>query len=931
MAVSGPVISAWQLHKGYKTKKSSYTQTGTLMYPPQFIPGDEKDIQWSSMVMDNIEYEGIRMCRFNANKLLKNYKLANAEIDPTDYVDMSGEYADLIQQAIKQGGVPKELKYYSLTDTLYNVLRNEFSVRTSDVTYGLNDTVSDNEMWDEKFNQIGQVLEQKATLKAYQKMMELGIEPDSEEGQEMINPDTIKSLPEIQQWYNTSYKNELIDWAYATHQADVLRFRMEEMERFQFSNMLITDREFWHFRMGENDYNIEPTNPVLTFYKKAPRNRYISEGLWAGFIDLYTIPEVIDNFGYLMTEDQIKSLESIYPIAGANYIREGTPNDGAMYDNSQSWEWNRQGPSLQMRQFTSAAQAMGQGGAYYGGGDIVYQALSQSEDMVFNYRTYMVRVSTMYWKTYRKVGRLIKIDELGNQIQDIVTEEYKITDKPLYNTINYQEKSAQSLIFGEHIDWTWIPEVWGGYKIGSIVPNGLGTSTNMGFSPIYLGINGGLPGRLPFQFKGDDNMYGCKLPIEGAVFNDYNVKSKSFIERLAPWQIGYNMFMNMIIDLNMDELGNILVLDQNVIPKHSLGEEWGNGNFMKAIGLARDLSLIPIDTTRANADGQAIHQQPIQILKGDQTERILAKAKLADYFKMGALQSMGFSPERVGTPIEREVTATEVSQRNSSSFAQTEQYFIDHCDHLMPRVHQMRTDLAQYYASTNPSLRMQYSTSDNAKVILEIDGTRLLLRDYGVQATTKSNMRNILNQIKQLILTNNTTDATLFDLARVIKAPTTAEVDKIMNAMEKRYQQEQQGKMQTDQQKFEMEQQQMWAMHEDKQAQDMEMLDKKLANDRYVAEVRAAAMTGTQDLNANQENDYLDSLKFIQGQQDTQNKLNFEREKFVTGTSLEREALNIRREEVNASNKRTRVMAAEDKIAAKRKEKDKKDKEKKSK
>ena len=35
--------------------------------------------------------------------------------------------------------------------------------------------------------------------------------------------------------------------------------------------------------------------------------------------------------------------------------------------------------------------------------------------------------------------------------------------------------------------------------------------------PIYLGINRTKPGRVQYQFKGDDSLYGCKLPIEGRV------------------------------------------------------------------------------------------------------------------------------------------------------------------------------------------------------------------------------------------------------------------------------------------------------------------------------------------------------------------------------------------------------------------------------
>lgn len=933
------ILSGYQLYKGAKTKGKWAGTTGTYMLPPQFVPIADKDLQWTTMTMDSIEYEGIRQVRWKANRLLKNYKMANGEIELTDYVRTDGQYSDIVNQAVGDQPLPNSLRYYSLMDTLVNVLCNEFSNRYNNIDFTMNDPNSDNELFQAKHDEMDQVLIGQAYQKQYQKMLELGLTEEDEEGQQMVSEQGLRSLPEIQKWANTTYKNELIDWAVAQKQYDDRRFNMEELERFQFRNMLITDSEYWHFRMGENDYNIEPINPILEFHRKAPRNRYVSESLWAGFFDLYNVAEVVDLFGPMLTEEQLKSLENIYPAGNTTYIQDGVPNDGAMYNSDQSWEWNRQGPGVAMRQFTTMMQLTGNNGVGNNNGantgwngDVVYKVLGQSEDLSVDKRSwwaYLIRVSTIYWKTMKKVGRLTKKDEFGNQIQDIVTEHYKITEKPLYDLVNYKEESHISLTYGEHIDWTWIPEVWGGYKIGPALPNKLGLTENV-FSPIYIGINGGVPGRVPFQFKGDDNLYGCKLPIEGAVFNEYNVRSRGFIERGAAYQIGYNMMMNLAMDMNIDEMGKIFILDQGAVAKHSLGGEWEENGWMKVMTMAAQTKSIPVDTTRLNT-GQPIHQNFAQVVDMSQTEMIMAKYKMADYYKMALLQTLGFSPERLATPVDKEQTAAEVNQRRDASNGMTEQYFIDHSDHLMPRIHQMRTDLAQYYAVTNPSIRLQYNTSDNAKTLLQLNGTRLLGRDFGVIATTKSNMRNVMSEIKRLVLTDNTTQATLPDRIGIVVAQNKGQIDNILSKMEQRDNAERMSKQQMEQQQFEQNQQQLWAMHEDEQAQEMEMLDKKLANDRYVAEVRAATMTGTQDLNANAQNDYLDTLKVIQGQQQVQNKLAFDREKFVTDTTLQRETLNLRRQEIQAANQRTKVMAVDAGMEKKRKEKEKKDKEAKAK
>ena len=135
-------------------------------------------------------------------------------------------------------------------------------------------------------------------------------------------------------------------------------------------------------------------------------------------------------------------------------------NDGTYYDPTRSHEWNTQMPSLAYRQFTSIYDSK------FGTGDIVEWIMADSEDTVDFGKSHLLRVSTIYWKSQRKVGHLTKITTEGEIIQDIVGENYKVTEKPQYNTILYKQKSKDNLVFGEHIDWIWINETWGGIKIG---------------------------------------------------------------------------------------------------------------------------------------------------------------------------------------------------------------------------------------------------------------------------------------------------------------------------------------------------------------------------------------------------------------------------------------------------------------------------------
>ena len=59
-------------------------------------------------------------------------------------------------------------------------------------------------------------------------------------------------------------------------------------------------------------------------------------------------------------------------------------------------------------------------------------------------------------------------------------------------------------------------------KFGPNLPAMWRSQMGDNINPIFIGINRTKPGRLPFQFKGENSLYGCKLPVEGRVFSDRN-------------------------------------------------------------------------------------------------------------------------------------------------------------------------------------------------------------------------------------------------------------------------------------------------------------------------------------------------------------------------------------------------------------------------
>ena len=885
------IYNAMDLKKG---KKVEYNKMGTLTQPIQFLPEKEKDDEWRAWNLDWLEFQGMKQLRRNARRLMKNYKLAKGIIDKSDYiVEENNEMADLIDTLTKEDQSALELKFYPIIPNVINVLANEFAQRQSKIMFRAVDDNSYNEMLEEKRAVIEQVLVQDAQRKMMIQMMQQGLELDSEEAQQAMAPEALKKLPEIEQFFKKDYRSMIEEWAAHQKRVDEERFRMDELEERGFRDMLITDREFWHFNMMEDDYELELWNPLLTFYHKSPDVRYISQGNWVGKMDMMSASDIIDKFGWMMSQEQLEALEAIYPVRSAGYAVQGYQNDGTYYDPTRSHEWNTQMPSLAYRQFTSLYDTK------FGTGDIVEWILSDSEDTVDFGKTHLLRVTQAYWKSQRKVGHLTKITEEGEIIQDIIGESYKVTEKPLYNTTLYKEKSKDNLIFGEHIDWIWINETWGGIKIGPNRPAFWGMNNPGGINPIYLGLHGGKPGRIPFQFKGDATLYGCKLPVEGAVFGDRNTRSISLVDLMKPYQIGYNIVNNQIADILVDELGTVILLDQNALPRHSMGEDWGKNNLANAYVAMKNFQMLPLDTTITNTEN-AMSFQHYQVLNLEQTNRLLSRINLGTYFKNQAFEVIGLNPQRMGQQLGVQDSAKGLEMAQSASYAQTEHLFTQHSDYLMPRVHQMRTDLAQYYHSKRPSIRLQYITATDEKVNFQMNGTDLLLRDLNIFCTTKVNSRAIIEQLKQIAMNNNTTGASIYDLGNIIKADSIAEITHILKATEEKTQAQKQAEYQQQQQM----QQELLASQEKQKQMDLQYRTDEAEKDRQteitVAEIRAAGYGASVDINQNQQSDYQDALKDIRQQDQYQQTMNFKKEQEINKSSLNQQKVTLEKEKLQA-------------------------------
>jgi len=156
---------------------------------------------------------------------------------------------------------------------------------------------------------------------------------------------------------------------------------------------------------------------------------------------------------------------------------------------------------------------------------------STYEDPEYDHNTN--RVLHAVWKSLRKIGFLTYQDEGGNIEEKIVGEEYKLN------------KAAGDI----EIQWEWIPEVYEGYKIDS---------------DIYVNM-----GPVAGQFKDLNNLYECKLPYIGVIYDNLNAQPTSLMDRLKVYQYYYNIVMYRLELLIASDKGKKLLMNINAIPKSS--------------------------------------------------------------------------------------------------------------------------------------------------------------------------------------------------------------------------------------------------------------------------------------------------------------------------------------------------------------------------
>lgn len=445
-----------------------------------------------------------------------------------------------------------------------------------------------------------------------------------------------------------------------------------------------------------------------------------------------------------------------------------------------------------------------------------------------------IKVRKVTWKSKKKIGRLLWVDENKEQQETIVSEEYK----PLED---------------EKIEWLWINEYWEGYKIGN---------------ELYKNIK---PKRL--QFRRMDNLSACKSGYVGAVYNCNNSQSVSLMDRLTPF-----IYLYVIIWYNTElaistNMGKIALIDTSLIPDGWDIDKWLHYARVMKIGFVDSFT----EGKKGERKGKINQSQQNRELNLETGNYIQQHITLLQYIE-GKIKSLAGVPEqRMGDIAASELVGNTERAVVQASYV-TEKWFQIH-NYNKQRVLEALIETTKE-AWNGRSKKMQYVTDELTTTFFSVDMNEFVNSEFGVFVSNSAKDTEALNTLKQLMQAALQNDkVSLSTILDVLGSESIADTkNKLKQAEEeqiKRAQDAEQAQMQHEQQLQGMSQEhqeRIWD-HEDTQKQ----LDRENAID--VAEIKAMGFAKDTDTNDNNVPDVLEIEKLRQKTIVDREKINLDRQR----------------------------------------------------
>jgi hypothetical protein len=833
-----------------------YTKDATIRYaylnifPDQFKTEKEKrDESWIKNTMDYFANKAYAEYIKNRDTFVKNYDLVKGILRMEDFYQepQVKSFTEMLTQDLE---LPAYVKHYSIITTPINNLVGEISKRPDAFRVKAFDDDSKSEELEYKTEILQNYVLSNARKQLVEKMLIAGQDPGE------IDPEELQtmSFEQVKDDIDT-YTSVAEKWANHVLTATKAEFTLKEKSEDAFRDMLISAREYYHVYEDNSKlgYNIEVANPKNTWFLTTPDRKYISDptgraqGAYAaGTVQVMELSEIIESVPDL-TKEEIDHLRSSLQDYGLINVRESNLGNPAVSPGIDSVTYDTYDPAvLQTRMIIESEMKENNDGLK----DFLGLTSNVSS---FGYKYVVVRC---YWLSKRKIGKLIYIDDLGNEQSILVDENYKSGDIP----------TQQSL------EWGWVNQWYQGIKIG----------------PDIYHVK-------PFKL-----LNYC--PIIGINYEVKNTEARSLVDLMKPFQVLYNVCMNQLYKLLEKEVGKVYLTSIRHIPVPK------DGDAQDALDIwemeARNRGVVFIDDSPENLKSPSSFNQ-FRDIDLTRTQEIQSRYTLAQQLKNECWELIGMTRQRLGsiTPSE---SATGTNAAITQSYAQTEPLFVAH-EYVLGQLYQAIIDASLYVESKKPQSTISYITSEGESAFVQVNGTDLRFRDLKVFLTNRPEDKKLFEEIRSLSQAVLQNGGSLHDIIELYSTNSMRQMKRVFKNLKDRQEQLEDQRMQMEQQKLEQQQQIAAAQME----QQMAMEQGRVANENYnkemdrinKKEIAIISATGygnvaSEDTNQNAVPDVLEVSRFASEEAKAQRDYQMKMSEAQSKQNLELQKLQVEREKL---------------------------------
>lgn len=908
--------------ENFNRDHSFHTRGSLLGLPPQAIPTRRKNKKWKEDCLDALEVIGLK--QYARNQIYRDYYLmADGKLTFMEMADVIPQLRD-VQRLRSDIKIPSFLKHYDILGGIVNAFEGWLTNLQDKYTVNEVGDLAINEYEDTMTTLLGRHIKEQWDIIVNRKLAEAGLDPSynefSSEEERQAYMSQIESArntmtpEEISRFMSTRWKTQAAVWGDHTLESDRSRFYMDEMDRENFRDRLLTGKMFRNHFVGFDYYKPEVWSPMEVFHSSD--EKYPQYGSYIGRIHYYEATELIARYGHKMTaadKKRIMGSEDDYDgwISSDGERREMTRRKFSlsnMYENEViPWKgyydykaianaedyfgvpmgryhtFNSEGEEVVMPRFLPRFHPFGYFNSSFR--DTPYGTID----------TRYYRVMEGYWVSMKPIFLVTYQTETGLVTQQIVTDELLhgfMEENGIKRIRRVMEDAVREPEVNTYMV-EYVPEVRFGVKI---------TGGNVMDKAIYLG---GDP--IPHQIHGDSSLYDYVLPVTGFI-------GASLADRIQPFQMLYNLAMNQLYNNAEKEIGKFFLGDLGFIPTEYKDMTDKQGALATFLQIVKSLSFMGVGGNDANDPYRNPQMSSIYNQFGvydlTNTDQLRSRMEIASYAYTMAYRMIGISEQMIGGSTRYE-TSTGVKQGVSATMLQTQTYFNDF-DDFKKRTLDVHLAVAQVCQKEGYDWTVMYRNSDLSLSYVSLTDNSLSLRHLNVMAVSNSKKRLELENLKQYILQTNTLGNDLLDVTRMIGANSMAELNQIARDSRANADRIRQDEFERQRQLQEQQAQADQAARQDEHEKDKELAIIKGNFDLRGKSIMAAGQAArTQDNPEGME--FVDRMadREIKDRQidvqmaDVENRARAAEEDRKARLEIERRKLDLKEREIDARNKRT--------------------------